>query len=125
MQLAIGIPLPSAQAAYFEIVSLDDIQSTLESLGVSLVGASLVTTLAGAALGFWAARRALRPLTEVSAAATAIAAGRLDTRLEASDDPDLRPRLVVQRHGPGARRTASSATPASRPTSATSSGRRS
>jgi signal transduction histidine kinase len=91
MQMAVGIPLPSVDAAYFEIVSLDDLEATLEALGVSLVGASLITTLAGAALGWWASRRALRPLTGVSGAALALAAGRLDTRLEASDDPDLRP----------------------------------
>ncbi len=91
MQLAVGVPIPSAGAAYFEIVSLSDLQSTLEALGVSLVGASLLTTLAGAALGAWASRRALRPLTGVSTAATELAAGRLDTRLEASEDPDLRP----------------------------------
>jgi two-component system sensor histidine kinase MtrB len=91
MQLAVGVPLPSAGAAYFEIISLDDVQSTLEALGVSLVGASLVTTLAGAALGWWAARRALRPLTGVSTAALALAAGRLDTRLDPSEDRDLRP----------------------------------
>ena len=91
MQLAVGIPIPSAGAAYFEIIPLDDIESTLDALGVSLVGASMVTTLAGAALGWWAARRALRPLSGVSTAAMALAAGRLDTRLEASEDPDLRP----------------------------------
>jgi two-component system, OmpR family, sensor histidine kinase MtrB len=91
MQLAIGIPIPSVQAAYFEIISLDDLESTLEALGVSLVGASVLTTLAGAALGAWASRRALRPLSGVSTAAMALAAGRLDTRLEASTDPDLRP----------------------------------
>lgn len=91
MQLAIGIPIPSIDAAYFEIIPLDDLQSTLEALGVSLVGASLLTTLAGAALGSWASRRALRPLTGVSTAAMALADGRLDTRLEDSEDPDLRP----------------------------------
>ncbi len=91
MQLVIGIPIPSVDAAYFEIIGLDDVQSTLEALGVSLVGASLLTTLAGAALGSWASRRALRPLSGVSTAALALAEGRLDTRLEASDDRDLRP----------------------------------
>lgn len=91
MQLAVGIPIPSASAAYFEIIPLNDIESTLDALGVSLVGSSMVTTLAGAALGWWAARRALRPLSGVSTAAMALAAGRLDTRLEASEDPDLRP----------------------------------
>jgi two-component system, OmpR family, sensor histidine kinase MtrB len=91
MQLAIGVPLPSVEAAYFEIVSLADLERTLRALAVSLTGASLVTTLAGGALGWWASRRALRPLTGVSTAATALAGGRLDTRLEASDDPDLAP----------------------------------
>ncbi|MGH9276054.1 MAG: sensor histidine kinase [Acidimicrobiales bacterium] len=91
MQLVIGIPIPSVDAAYFEIIALDDLQSTLEALGVSLVGASLLTTLAGAALGSWASRRALRPLSGVSAAAMALADGLLDTRLEVSEDPDLRP----------------------------------
>ena len=91
MQLAIGVPIPSINAAYFEIVSFDEVQSSLEALGVSLVGASLVTTLAGAGLGWWASRRALRPLTSVSTAAMALAAGRLDTRVETSADPDLRP----------------------------------
>ena len=91
MQLAIGIPIPSIDAAYFEIIPLDDLQSTLEALGVSLFGASLLTTLAGAALGSWASRRALRPLSGVSTAAMALADGRLDTRLEDSEDPDLRP----------------------------------
>ncbi|MGK2950689.1 MAG: HAMP domain-containing sensor histidine kinase [Acidimicrobiales bacterium] len=91
MSLAVGVPIPSADAAYFEITALDDLEETLEALGVSLVGASLLTTLAGAALGWWASRRALRPLSGVSTAALALAAGRLDTRLESSDDPDLRP----------------------------------
>jgi signal transduction histidine kinase len=91
MHLFVGIPIPSANAAYFEVVPLDDLESTLEALGVSLVGASLLTTLAGAALGWWASRRALRPLSGVSTAAMALADGRLDTRLESSEDPDLRP----------------------------------
>lgn len=94
MQLAVGIPIPSANVTYFEIVSLSDLQDTLEALGVSLVGAALVTTLAGAGLGWWASRRALRPLTGVSTAALALAAGRLDTRLQTSADPDLQPITV-------------------------------
>lgn len=91
MELAVGVPIPSADAAYFEIISLAEIESTLDALGVSLIGASLVTTLAGAGLGWWAARRALRPLTGVSAAAHELAQGRLDTRLEPSEDRDLQP----------------------------------
>ena len=88
-ELIIAIPLPSVNSLYFEFVSLADTQSTLESLSASLFGAALVTTLAGAALGYWASRRTLRPLAQVSVAAEAIAGGRLDTRLGAVDDPDL------------------------------------
>jgi signal transduction histidine kinase len=88
-QLAIGIAMPQQQALYFEIVPLTSLQRTLESLGVSLFGASLVTILVGAALGYWTSRRTLRPLANVGLAAEAIAGGRLDTRLEGADDPDL------------------------------------
>lgn len=90
-QLAVGVPLDSVDAAYFEIVSLEELEGTLESLGASLIGASLATTLAGAALGWWTSRRVIRPLTSVGHAAQAIATGHLDTRLEASRDPDLTP----------------------------------
>jgi signal transduction histidine kinase len=87
--LAVGIPIPAAGAEYFEIVDLDDLQKTLDQLGISLLGASAVTTLAGAGIGWWVSRRALRPLADVSQAAEAIAGGRLDTRLESVADPDL------------------------------------
>lgn len=87
-ELLIGQRL-SDGALYFEFVSLADTQSALESLSTALFGATLVTTLAGAALGWWASRRTLRPLADVSVAAEAIAGGRLDTRLGAIDDPDL------------------------------------
>lgn len=90
--LAIGLPLAEVQtvdAAYFEIVDLTSIEDTLQSLGLFLVAASAVTTAGGAALGWWASRRALRPLSDVSHAAEALASGRLDARLEPTLDPDL------------------------------------
>lgn len=88
-RLLIGIPIPEVDGLYFEFVSLADTQSALESLSASLFGATLVTSLAGAGLGWWASRRTLRPLADVSVAAEAIAGGRLDTRLGAIEDPDL------------------------------------
>lgn len=88
-ELVIGIPLEPAGTEYFEFVSLEDTQSALESLAAALIGATLVTGLVGAGLGWWASRRTLRPLADVSVAAEAIAGGRLDTRLGAVDDPDL------------------------------------
>src|SRR5918994_5101873 len=90
-ELAVGVPLESVNGAYFEIVSLDELEETLESIAISLLAASLLTTLAGAALGWWAARRVLRPLVGVREAAHALATGRLDTRVEASADADLAP----------------------------------
>ncbi len=89
--LAVGVPLESVNGAYFEIVSLDELESTLESITISLVAAALIATLAGAALGWWASRRVLRPLVGIGEAAHALATGRLDTRVEASDDADLAP----------------------------------
>jgi two-component system sensor histidine kinase MtrB len=88
--LAVGIPLPSVGASYFEIVSLQELQSTLNSVGVSLLGATVLTTCLGVLLGVWASRRAVRPLADAALAAKAIAGGRLDTRLESTDDRDLR-----------------------------------
>ncbi|MGI9600779.1 MAG: ATP-binding protein [Acidimicrobiales bacterium] len=88
--LIIGIPLTGVgDADYFEAVSLQETESTLETLQVILlVGAGIITLMAGV-LGWWASRRALTPLSEASAAAEAIAGGRLDTRIDAQDDRDL------------------------------------
>jgi signal transduction histidine kinase len=88
-QLGVGIPMESIDGAYFEVVSLGELEETLESISVSLLAAALLSTMAGAAVGWWAARRVLRPLRGIGDAAHAIATGRLDTRVEASDDGDL------------------------------------
>jgi two-component system sensor histidine kinase MtrB len=86
---AVGVPIPAANAAYFEGVSLKEAQRTLDNLAITLVGASVITILAGGLLGWWASRRTLAPLLDVGAAAEAIAGGRLDTRLAVGNDPDL------------------------------------
>ncbi|HSL59730.1 MAG TPA: HAMP domain-containing sensor histidine kinase [Acidimicrobiales bacterium] len=87
--LAVGVPIPAIGAEYYEIVSLTDLEDSLNVLAVYLVAASAVTAVAGAALGWWASRRTLLPLADVGLAARAIAGGRLDTRLDGSEDPDL------------------------------------
>jgi signal transduction histidine kinase len=88
--IAVGVPLPNVNAAYFELVSLDQVDDTLSSVGVSLVFGAVITSLFGVLFGFFAANRAVRPLGDAAQAAKAIAGGRLDTRLEPSDDHDLR-----------------------------------
>jgi signal transduction histidine kinase len=89
--LAIGIPLTDVAggASYFEIVPLEQMRDTLNSVRVSLLGAVAITTAVGVLLGVWAARRAVRPLADAAQAAQAIAGGGLGTRLEPGDDPDL------------------------------------
>jgi two-component system sensor histidine kinase MtrB len=88
-RLAIGVPLPSIDAAYFEIVQLAELEDTLGQLGYSLLAAGLLTTLAGALVGARISRRVLQPLADVRQAAAAIAGGRLDTRVAVVDDADL------------------------------------
>src|SRR4030095_9652971 len=85
-QLAVGVPLESVHGAYFEIVSREELEGTLESIGISLLAAALLSTLAGAAVGWWAARRVLRPLRGIGEAAQAITTRRLATRGEGRAD---------------------------------------
>ncbi|HZU72788.1 MAG TPA: HAMP domain-containing sensor histidine kinase [Acidimicrobiales bacterium] len=88
-ELVVGVPLPSVQAQYYELFDLSDVRRTLDALAISLAAASVATTLVGLAVGRWASRRVLAPLTETARAAAAIAGGQLDTRLEAGQDVDL------------------------------------
>jgi len=85
----VGWSVPEV-GAYFEFFPLDDIDSNLTNLRFALVLAALITTGLGVLVGAFAARRAVRPLGVAAQAASAIAGGRLDTRLEGTEDPDLR-----------------------------------
>jgi two-component system, OmpR family, sensor histidine kinase MtrB len=88
--LVVGVPLESTRpAAYFEFADLSDANATLRNVGLSLLFGGMITTLAGALAGMIAAKRAIRPLGDAAQAAKAIAGGRLDTRLENTDDHDL------------------------------------
>jgi signal transduction histidine kinase len=88
--LVVGVPLTVTDGSYFEFIALNDASSTLNSVLRSLLFAGFITTLAGALLGTLVASRAVRPLGDAAQAAKAIAGGRLDTRLETTEDPDLR-----------------------------------
>ena len=89
-RIAVGVPIPSVHAVYFEVFNVSDLGHTLRVLALALIAAGMVTTVLGAAVGRSASGRSLRPLTGVSKAAVAIAGGQLDTRLPAAEgDPDL------------------------------------
>jgi len=87
--LILGVPVPSLPAEYYEVVPLADLQRTLHRLGLTLIIASLLTTVGGGLVGYWASRRVFAPLLDVGTAAEAIAGGRLDTRLPVGGDSDL------------------------------------
>ncbi|MFZ9730230.1 MAG: sensor histidine kinase [Ilumatobacteraceae bacterium] len=65
------------------------ITETLGSVRASLVLATIITVLVGLILGIVSSERVVRPLAGAADAARASADGRLDTRLEPTDDPDL------------------------------------
>jgi two-component system sensor histidine kinase MtrB len=92
LNIVVGQPLGTdvpAQAAYFEFFSLDEVSDTLGSVRLSLLLGTIITTALGVLAGQFAARRAVRPVGVAAQAAKAIAGGRLDTRLEPTEDPDL------------------------------------
>jgi two-component system, OmpR family, sensor histidine kinase MtrB len=85
----IGVGYPVNGDAYFQVFPTAAVSKTLQDLVLALLFATIVTTLSGAVLGRWAARRVLRPLHEATLAASAIANGEFDTRLEADGTSDL------------------------------------
>jgi signal transduction histidine kinase len=87
--LVVGYPLQTTDSAYFEFFSLAEVNSTLGSVRLALVLGTLITTALAVVAGSFAARRAVRPVGVAAQAAKAIAGGRLDTRLEPTEDPDL------------------------------------
>lgn len=89
--LGVGIPMPRVEAQFYEAFSLADADRTLSILAWSLAGSALLSTVAGAGVGRWAARRVLRPLGSISDAAAAIASGNMDIRLGPVSDRDIAP----------------------------------
>ena len=92
--VAVAIPIPDQDSAFFEVTLLGDIESALGSIRLALAAAVIAATAAAAVLGYWASRYIIRPLTRVSQAAESVAQGQLDTRLNYDDyrhDPDLAP----------------------------------
>ena len=90
LRLAVGVPIAAAEASYFEVFALDELDRTLDLLTRSLAFGVAGAALAAAAVGRVAAGRLVRPLGPVADAAERIADGALDTRLTDVDDPDLR-----------------------------------
>lgn len=88
-RFVLGVNLRDLGAKYYEVRSLGELEDTMRALRLILIGVSTLASLAGAALGYYSARRALAPVTRISSAAQAIAAGDFETRLDLQTDPDL------------------------------------
>lgn len=86
--LVVSRPL-SDGAVYVELFGLQQLERTFAFLAAVLVAGAIGSALLGAALGSWASKRALKPLTELNSAAGRIAGGDLHARLPVQDDPDL------------------------------------
>ncbi|NES13165.1 MULTISPECIES: cell wall metabolism sensor histidine kinase WalK [Micromonospora] len=86
--LLVGVPL-SAGVGYYELTSLREVEETFQVVGLALTAVAIMVAGAGAALGWYATRHSVRPLTAVADAAERIAAGDFATRLDPTTDPDL------------------------------------
>jgi two-component system sensor histidine kinase MtrB len=89
-ELIVGIPL-AGSATFYEIISLAELERTLQTLGLVLAAAAIMVAAGGAAVGWYVTRHALRPLAAVADAARGIAAGDLTTRLDPAAEPDVAP----------------------------------
>lgn len=88
--VSIGVAIPAYRASYFELIPVEDIDRTLDGLARGLALTAALATVIGAAMGWLATGRVLRPLNQFTLAAERIAQGSLDTRLSTGGDRDLR-----------------------------------
>jgi two-component system sensor histidine kinase MtrB len=89
--LAVGLPLSAENDFYLQLFPLEQLDSTFRFLSTVLMIGTALSALFGVTLGFWTSRRALHPLTVLTAAASRMAGGDLTARVPQQDDPDLRP----------------------------------
>ncbi len=87
--LVVGVPIPSVHSDFYELSPTTELDSTLNTLALVLGSFALVTTLGGALIGRAASARVMAPLDAVATAAASIAAGKMNTRLPGTSDPDL------------------------------------
>lgn len=88
---AVGTPLVAVGARYFELVPMDQLEETLSEMARVLILGAATSTIIGGVVGLWLSGRVLRPLRRVAVTAGGIAGGSVGDRLQADNDPDLRP----------------------------------
>ena len=93
--LAVASSIPTEDAIYVQLSPLVELGRSFRFLSRLLVAGTALSALLGIALGWWTSRRALRPLTTLTAAAARVAQGDLRARLPEQSDPDLAPLAVT------------------------------
>ncbi len=86
--LVVGVPVQDG-VGYYEVTALAELRRTLAVLASVLGLVAVATTVGGAAVGWAASRRVLRPLRDVAQAAGSIASGDFTARVDRDSDPDL------------------------------------
>ncbi len=76
-------------ALYVELVRLDSLEGTLNTVALSAAGAAGAVSLLGGFIGFRAGQRIMRPLRTLSDTAERITRGEQHVRMPDTDDPDL------------------------------------
>jgi two-component system, OmpR family, sensor histidine kinase MtrB len=89
--VAVALPIPADRGLYVELFPLIELDRTFRFLSSVLLAAVAASAVLGVSVGSWASRRALRPLSELTAAAARTAKGDLQARLPAQNDPELAP----------------------------------
>ena len=88
-QPALIVAIPLSAAVLYEVISLNELDRTLQLLALVLASVAIMVAAGGAGLGWYVTRHALNPLAAVVVAARTIAGGDLDTRLDPRTEPDL------------------------------------
>ncbi|MGY1848243.1 MULTISPECIES: ATP-binding protein [unclassified Blastococcus] len=89
--MAVAVPLAELGSAYIEVFPLVELDKTYRVLATVLAVSVLGSVPLALVVGWWVTGPALRPLDRISAAAAAVAAGALDTRIDPQGDPSLAP----------------------------------
>lgn len=89
--LAISLEGVSANTVFVQLFPLVELERIQRFLIFVLIAGAAASGLLGVGIGWWTSKRALRPLTELTASAARFAAGDLQVRLPDQVDPDLAP----------------------------------
>jgi two-component system, OmpR family, sensor histidine kinase MtrB len=93
--VAVALPVTSQDGIFVQLFPLSELDRNFRFLSAVLVAGVVVSAVLGVMVGAWTSRRALRPLKELTDAASRVAGGELQARLPDQDDLELAPLATV------------------------------